>query len=68
MAAALPPPAATTTKLPPRLEFARSVAVDVVALGGAGLLIYGSWLAYSPAGFIVAGVLALGAGINGARR
>lgn len=34
---------------------------DMVALGGVGLLGYGAWLAWQPAGFMVAGaILVLG--------
>ena len=47
---------------------ARSIAVDSALLGGAGLLTYGSWSIYPPAGFIVAGVVLLAAGLSGARR
>lgn len=32
---------------------------DAVGLGGAGLVAYGTWLVYQPAGFIVAGILLL---------
>jgi hypothetical protein len=38
---------------------APTVARDLVGLGGAGLISYGAWLMYPPAGFIVAGVLIL---------
>jgi hypothetical protein len=37
-------------------------------LGGLGLLSYGSWLAYRPAGFIVPGALILAGGVRGALR
>jgi hypothetical protein len=35
---------------------------DSIGLLGAGLLSYGAWLVYAPAGFIVGGVLLLAAG------
>lgn len=35
------------------------VAADGLGLVGAGLLSYGGWLVYQPAGFIVAGLLLL---------
>lgn len=38
---------------------ARDYAADVIGLAGAGALSYGAWMVYSPAGFIVAGVLLL---------
>lgn len=36
-----------------------STFIFLVGLAGAGLLSYGAWLAYAPAGFIVGGVLSL---------
>jgi hypothetical protein len=36
---------------------------DALLLGGAGALAYGAWLIYQPAGFIVAGALALLGGV-----
>jgi hypothetical protein len=33
--------------------------LDLVGVAGAVLLAYGAWLAYRPAGFLVAGVLLL---------
>ncbi len=35
---------------------------DGLMVGGASALAYGAWLVYAPAGFIVAGVLAIVAG------
>lgn len=32
---------------------------DIAGLGGAGLVAYGAWLVYAPAGFITGGVLLL---------
>tara|TARA_Y100001001_G_scaffold163842_1_gene194061 strand:+ start:3913 stop:4104 length:192 start_codon:yes stop_codon:yes gene_type:complete len=37
----------------------RDFANDAVGLAGAGLLSYGAWLVYQPAGFIVLGGLLL---------
>lgn len=48
----------------PWLDGARAT----LALVGLGLLAYGSWLAYRPAGFIVPGALLLVAGVLGALR
>lgn len=39
---------------------AADLALDGTALGGAGLITYGSHLIYHPAGFIVAGLFCLG--------
>lgn len=33
---------------------------NLTGLGGMGLIAYGAWLVYEPAGFIVGGVLLLG--------
>lgn len=38
---------------------AHDVATDAAGLAGAGLLSYGAWLVYQPAGFIVLGSLLL---------
>jgi hypothetical protein len=43
----------------------KSIAVDGAALIGAGLLIYGCWLIFPPAAFVVGGLALLAAGING---
>lgn len=41
---------------------------DALIAGGTGLLAYGAWLVYAPAGFIVGGGLVLAAGILAARK
>ncbi len=48
-------------QLLPRLK---SLAPDVLLVAGAAGVSYGAWLAYPPAGFIVAGVLAIVAGLK----
>jgi len=40
---------------------------DGLMVGGAAAVSYGTWLVHSPAGYIVAGVLAIVAGIMAAR-
>ena len=40
---------------------------DVTLLLGAGSLSYGAWLAWAPAGYLVAGMMLLAAGIQLAR-
>lgn len=40
---------------------------DVLLVAGAGSVSYGAWLAWEPAGFLVAGLLALVAGVKLAR-
>lgn len=40
---------------------------DVLLLLGAGSLTYGAWLAWPPAGYLVAGVMLIGGGIQLAR-
>lgn len=47
---------------------ARSLINDAALVAGVGLLTYGAWLVYHPAGFIVLGLTLLTAGLNGARR
>lgn len=37
----------------------KDLVVDAVGVVGAGLIAYGAWLIYQPAGFMVAGVLLL---------
>ena len=37
---------------------------DVLLIGGAGSVSFGAWLAYNPAGFVVAGALAIYAAIK----
>lgn len=44
----------------------QSVVVDLMVLAGSGLVTYGSWLVYAPAGFIVPGVLLLVVGMTAA--
>lgn len=44
-----------------------SVLPDVLMLAGAGGLSYGAWLIFEPAGFLVAGTLALIGGVLTAR-
>lgn len=39
------------------VSIAPTLFLDLVGLIGVGLIAYGSWLVYEPAGFIVAGVL-----------
>jgi hypothetical protein len=46
----------------------RSVVVDGSTLIGGGLLSFGAWAAWPPAGWMVAGVLLLALGLAGARR
>jgi hypothetical protein len=40
----------------------------IEGLAGAGLIVYGAWLIYPPAGYFAAGVLLLVSGWLGARR
>jgi len=40
---------------------------DVLCLSGTGLISYGAWLVYQPAGYIVGGALILVAGVFIAR-
>jgi hypothetical protein len=45
-----------------------SIFRDAVGLFGVGLVSYGTWLIYEPAGFIVAGVICIvGALLSGAK-
>lgn len=44
-----------------------SILPDALMIGGAAALSYGAWLAYPAAGFAVAGVLSLAAGVLTAR-
>ena len=41
---------------------------DLSALVGAGLVSYGAWMVYEPAGFIVLGLMLLTAGVVSALR
>lgn len=44
-----------------------SMLPDVLMIGGAVALSYGAWLVYPAAGFVVAGLLSMAAGILSAR-
>jgi len=44
-----------------------SLIPDALMIGGAAALSYGAWLVYPAAGFVVAGLLSLTAGILSAR-
>lgn len=46
---------------------AKALAPDVLLLAGAASLSYGAWLAWPPAGFIVAGALLIVAALKLAR-
>lgn len=54
--------------LPPRRLEARGLVLDLLILSGFGLVSYGSWRIFAPAGFIVAGLLLLALGLKGIRR
>lgn len=43
----------------------RGLVVDGSLLAGGGLLSYGSWLVYPPAGFLMGGALLFGLGVVG---
>jgi hypothetical protein len=59
----------TDARKPPRAAaLVRSFVIDGSILAGAGLLGYGAWLAYRPAGFLVAGALFLAAGLKATRK
>jgi hypothetical protein len=47
---------------------APSLACDTSGLGGCGLIIYGVWLIFPPAAYLVAGVMLLLGAWFGARR
>ena len=49
-------------------KVAASWSPDALMAAGAGGISYGAWLVYQPAGFIVAGVLVLTAGVLAARK
>lgn len=57
-----------------RFIFALAAAIlpslirDCIGIAGAALLVYGAWLIYRPAGFILAGVLMMLVAIVMARR
>lgn len=38
-------------------KIAPGLAVDTVGLAGCGLIVYGIWLVFPPAGFVTAGVM-----------
>lgn len=42
----------------------KALVPDVLLIGGAAAIAYGAWLAWSPAGFIVGGVLAIAAALK----
>lgn len=46
----------------------RKLRNDVALLGGLGLVSYGAWLAWAPAGFMVPGALLIALGVLGARQ
>jgi hypothetical protein len=48
----------------PPLERIAKVLPDVLLVAGAAGVSYGAWLAYQPAGYIVAGALAIVAGLK----
>ena len=43
------------------------MARDLVGIAGAGLISYGAWLAYPPAGFVIGGALMVMAAVLMAR-
>lgn len=43
------------------------IIADLAGIAGAGLLSYGSWLSYEPAGFIVGGALLLAGALRYSR-
>lgn len=56
------------TDKPTTNQTGRGWIADLCAVAGLGLLSYGAWLVYVPAGAIVPGVVLLGVGIVGALR
>ncbi len=53
----------------PKATVGRLAALsDLCGLTGAGLVSYGAWLVYEPAGYIVGGILLLVAGVVSALR
>jgi len=44
-----------------------AMARDLVGIAGAGLISYGAWLAYPPAGFVIGGALMVMAAVLMAR-
>lgn len=47
---------------------APAIARDLAAVSGAGLVAYGAWLAYPPAGYVALGAMLLAVSIISARR
>lgn len=45
-----------------------SLICDLAGFAGAGLVAYGAWLVYAPAGFLVGGVLLIALSILAGRR
>lgn len=58
---------ALRTRLPSVQAFALANVPDLLMLSGATSLAYGAWLIYPPAGFLVAGLLLLVAGVLASR-
>jgi hypothetical protein len=48
-------------------ERARDIVPDVLLVGGAASVAYGAWLTFPPAGFVLAGLFAMYAGLKLAR-
>jgi hypothetical protein len=46
---------------------ASSYLADALLIAGVGLVSYGAWLVYEPAGFIVGGVILLAGGFRAAK-
>jgi hypothetical protein len=46
---------------------ASSYLADALLIAGVGLVSYGAWLVYEPAGFIVGGLMGLAGGILAAK-
>ncbi|MFT0532260.1 hypothetical protein ACMHYJ_05405 [Castellaniella hirudinis] len=49
------------------MKFLASLLPDALMLAGSAGVSYGAWLIYEPAGYLVAGLLALAAGVMCAR-
>jgi hypothetical protein len=52
--------------MPPNRNALQSFIVDGSILGGTGLMSYGTWLIYHPAGLILLGALLLALGLGAA--
>lgn len=50
-----------------RARIARAILCDAAALCGAGMISFGAWQVYAPAGPIVLGLLLVAAALIGAR-